>query len=153
LWVVGVKEAVFPEDEGKAYRMGERTAKRRMSRNRGWDIEPVRWTSNGSFAHRLSEGDLMVQVFDSRSPKRRRVLPAGKVLAIKRTRSRRGARAFYVYLELPSDYRTVSWPDFKRASRSIGLHFGANVSEREIRDRAQSHRLFELTSPDRLRRK
>jgi hypothetical protein len=153
VWIVGVKETDFPKDEDAAYRAGEAAARTRLSRPRRMDIEPIRWAHADGLSERVEAGDLMIQVFDYADARGRRVLPVGKVLGVKRLRSKRGGLAHYVYLELPKEYRTLAWAGFKRECRSFGLRLRRNVYQREVHDRLATRRLLDLTAAERLAKK
>lgn len=141
LWLLGLSEMEFPEDEAEDREDGEEEARR--TAKSGFTVEPLRFTGSSLFAREVKVGDLAIQVWNE--ARSRRVYPHARIVGVQRTRSARGAKVLYVYVETEPEPSTISWRDFKREMSSVGLKLGRDVSTREIKAPAEVARAKALT--------
>ena len=141
VWLVGVREMEFPEDEEDARVEGEEEAEAEVSV--GYDTETLRFAGTSLFAREVKSGDVVIQVW--KRGRSHRVFPHSRVLGVRRTDSRRGARVVYVYLEAPTDPRPSSWKEFRAEMAAVGLTLGRGVSTRELKAQRITARAKSLT--------
>jgi hypothetical protein len=128
LWLVGMRKIDFPEDERKQWEVGEAEAE--QQRRDEYVVEPLRFTGTSRFFREVKRGDLIIQVW--RKGGRKMVYPHARVLATRKTTSRRGAKVVYVYVETPEEPTVIGWTEFKRKMGQVGLRLGREVGCREI---------------------
>ena len=139
LWLVGVREMEFPEDEVREE--GEDVAEAELAA--GYQIETLRFTGKTLFAREVKPGDLLIQVW--KEGETRRVYPHARVVGVRRTTSRRETGVLYVYLEACLEPRTRPWPEFRREMAGAGLTLGEGVSTRELKGQRIVARAKSLT--------
>ncbi len=143
VWLLGVSPTEYPESEKAAFELGQKQARVRDSKH--YSVESIRWAREGV---RFQRGDLAIQVeTEGRACK---VCPHGRVISIKRTRTRADRPVAYLYLEMPKKYRTVPWIRFKKECRKIGLALPHRVGARQIRDILKANKILSMVSPEKL---
>ena len=143
VWLLGVCPTEYPEWEKTAYESGLKQAQVRDSRH--YSVEPIRWLGEGTAFQR---GDLAIQI--ETEGRQCKVCPHGRVINIKRTRTKAARPVAYLYLEMPKKYRTVPWIRFKNECRKIGLTLPRRVGARRIRDILQANKILSMFSPEKL---
>jgi hypothetical protein len=97
MWLIGVDDMEFPDDELAACKSGRREAKKHLRRGRGYEINDIRWTDHSrNFPNMAKRGDLLIQVY-MHSGGQVVVCPHGKLLGKKRL-TRNGRPITYLYL-------------------------------------------------------
>ncbi len=150
VWMVGVHSTEFPTFEERAEQQGYAIARKRLRQPRMYNIERIRWTGTGGFVEAAKRGDSIIQVWNKN--KKYSVCPHGTLLHKKKTKTKAGGVATYLYIELPKDYRMISWTRFKESCREFGLEFKSTPASREIKKQVLIDDLLALVSPERLMR-
>ena len=143
VWLLGVSPTEYPESEKTAYESGLKQA--RVSDSSHYSVESIRWAREGTAFQR---GDLAIQI--ETEGRTCRVCPHGRLINIKRTRTRADRPVAYLYLEMPKKYRTVPWIRFRNECRKIGLTLPRRVGARRIRDILEANRILSMVSPEKL---
>ena len=148
VWLIGVEAMEFPEFEGRDLEQGRDVARKQLASRRRYDVEEIRFTGKSRFLRDAQRGDVIVQVWEE--DKERRVYPHGRLLTIKRTKTKQGGPVSYIYLEMPRQYRKIAWSKFRKVCRSFGLKLGKGVTTRQIRNPLIADDVLALVNPEKL---
>jgi hypothetical protein len=144
VWLLGgLVPTEYPESEKPTFESGEKTASARLRNSRRYEVDSIRWTGKASF----QPGDLVVQIWENG---KRKVHPHGRLLNVRRTKTSRNGSAAYLYLEMPKEFKTVPWRQFKEECRRIRLKLGGRIHARQIRNHIQATRILSVVSPEKL---
>jgi hypothetical protein len=153
VWLIGVQDTTFPadeEDEEEVRKSGHREALKGL--RRGFKIEEIRWSEERTkFSAQSMKGDLVVQIYGGRNDSTV-VCPHGKLLK-KKTLKRRGQAISYLYIEMPSDYRTISWKKFKNVCEGVGLRLPETLYARGIFNVSIARKVQQQVTPEKLLRR
>jgi hypothetical protein len=156
VWIITTETSHhFPEEEQGTARAALREAKKQRKHSTAYGIESVRW-NGGKFAKLVKAGELVIQVWHQRGE---HVSPHGRVLSVKRIKTRRGETVAYVcveyplaYLEDPRAKRVMTGGQLRRKCLEVGLKLPADHIERAVRNPAAQRALRALCSPELLLR-
>jgi hypothetical protein len=127
-WVIRTTELdddAFPE-ERKSEQQGEKEAKALLSQSDS-EVNWVRWTGKSHFRATAKEGDTIMEL---NSPRRsKRVAVSGPVAILKRQDRGIWTRFYY---EEPDDLPSLSWSEFERLLRKVGIQSIKKGSTREL---------------------
>jgi hypothetical protein len=147
VWLMNLSSIDPPEDEEGIRNAGEAVARQRKGPRA--TIEWIRFTGKPRFLDRLSDGDVIVQVWKDDGGATEEVYPSARLLHHRTGRGRRG-RVVYLFIEEPSGCRALRWTAFKKACAEQGLRIRRPAAVREIRGARSQRALLSVVSPDRL---
>jgi len=147
VWMMHLSSIDPPEDEEDLRNAGEAVARQRKAARA--TVEWIRFTGTPRFLDRMSDGDVIVQVWKEDARAAVEVYPLVRLLHRRTRRGRRG-RVVYLFIEAPSGCRTLTWAAFKKACAEQGLRIRQPASVREIRGARSQRALLNVVSPDRL---
>ncbi len=130
VWLMNLSPIDPPEDEEGIRRAGEAVARQRKAPRA--TVEWIRFKGTHRFLDRLSDGDVIVQVWKEDGGAGVEVYPSARLLHRRTRRGRRG-RVVYLSIEEPSGCRTLRWAAFKKACAEQGLRIRQPQAVREIR--------------------
>lgn len=153
VWIVGFEYYdSFPTAEETAREAGKVQARGALIRPSFYEVDEIRCPGRDRLNELARPGDILVQVSDA-NPGAGRVFPHGRILHRKSTTSKAGNPVVYFYVEMPRDYRTISWKVFKSSCRGLGLKLGSDIVLKAIRDKVLAGSILQLVSPEKLGRR
>jgi hypothetical protein len=155
MWLIGTRPIEFPADEKVAQQKGYQEAREHLSRPRIYYVESIRMIGETRFSRQARQEDTIVQIWgeSNKTKLTDEVYPHGKLLNKKVTRNKLGNKVTYIYIEMPVDYRTLSWERLRKNYRAWGYTPPPNIVTREVRDQYLADKLRTLLSPEKLRKK
>lgn len=120
LWIANVREAEIPENEYEQHARHQRSAEKLKRNPSNTRVTSLFWPHEPSMARQLQQGDWVIRaVRDSHGTIR--VHAPGQLLAISHYErpDAPGKHRWVFFLEIPARGATMSWSDFRRASKSL----------------------------------
>lgn len=148
VWLMHVSPIDPPDEEATTRKAGEAIARQRKTR--GTSLEWLRFTGRPRFLDRASDGDAIVQVWEEARGQGLEVYPLARLLHHRMGRSGQKGRVVYLWIEVPSGCRTLTWSTFKKSCADQGLRLRAPVAVREVRGARNRRVLLSVVSPERL---
>lgn len=147
LWLIGLNFSEdYPEDEAAVEQRGAAQAKRELSDPSTFKVQSIRWTAGDAFLDQIRKGDRVVQVMLSADSRSHYAEELARFVGLRKTKSRRGGKVAYVYLEARKRPKRTTWIKFKRACAEYGLKLTSPNSTRQITNPAQVTKIMALVS-------
>ena len=145
IWLVGIEDSDFPDDEAAARKSGYQAAQKRLRKERCYEIQEIRWISDSRrFPSAAKNGDLIIQIDGEKGL----VHPHGKLLYKKEIPSKNKRGITYLYIEMPIRYRAMTWKKFQEKGAAFGLNLSGNVLAKEITNETKGNLIAALVSPE-----
>jgi hypothetical protein len=148
VWLMRLSPIDPPEEEASIRKAGEAIAKQRKTR--GSSVQWLRFAGRPQFLDRVSDGDVVIQVWEENRGKGLEVYPLAKLLYHRVGRPRRNGRVVYLWVEEPPGSRTLPWSVFKKNCAEQGMRVRVPGAVREIRGSRNRRALLSVVSPERL---
>jgi hypothetical protein len=147
LWLIGLNFSEdYPEDEAAVEQRGAAQAKRELSDPSTFKVQSIRWTAGDAFLDQIRKGDRVVQVMLSTDSRSHYAEELARFIGLRKTKSRRGGKVAYVYLEARKRPKRTPWVKFKRACAEYGLKLASPDSTRQITKAPQVAKIMALVS-------
>jgi hypothetical protein len=146
LWLLSISPVALSEEEEKLCHAGEKRASKKIKDTRKFEINSIRWTGKSRIPISITEGDLVVQIWDDK--KKKKVYPPSRVVQLTRFQSfdERKSPMMFIHIEEPSHPRLMSWPAFKVKMEKAGVGNIGRNPQREIRSVQAVHTILGLWS-------
>lgn len=136
LWLVNLGEASVPKSEIERYEEGKAKAEKLVEDKSRSKTDSSRWPFKPKMASELELGDWIIHIITD-NEKRIAVYPPGRFLFMDHyVRDPESGRERWVFhLEVPRHRETMSWKEFRRATKSVpGATVGFSPRRKAIRD-------------------
>jgi hypothetical protein len=147
LWVVNLIRGNLPESEIERYEEGEEKAEKRKKQAQS-KLDTFHWSYKPRMADESGPGDWFLQVIKDKDSIT--VYPPGQLLLLDHyIRDRKPRKERYVFhLEMPSRCETMTWAQFRRATRSsLGYDPTTKPRTLPIRDVPTADAILKLWTP------
>lgn len=144
-WIVGVHELdddKHPEEQ-EAAEAGEEIAKEGLTRESS-DVSWIRWTGNSQFRAEAKEGDTIIQIWSVDGSKRPQAV--FRHAPILRRQDEPKCTRFYVEKFRNEQKMSLSWGEFKKLIKKVGLSSSIGPNSARPIGTAESNALFSLWS-------
>jgi hypothetical protein len=152
LWLAPLREASIPESEVDRYERGEAKAEKLVKDQGHSTTTSFHWPYRPKMATELELGDWIIQIV-SYKDKSVLVYPPGQLLFIDHylRDPERGKERWVSHLEVPKRGETMTWKNFRRATKSIlGSNAPLKLRTKPIRDIQEADGLLGLWTPSGL---
>ena len=137
LWLVGVSDVRFSEEEETIIDHEAARAVKSLRNEKQYEISSVRWIGESFFTRSARKGDLVIQFYD------REVYPPSRIVRISKYRlDERKKTRFCIHLAEPKKPKLYQWSKFRKVLSGIGLKKVGFNSTREIKSFSASHELL-----------
>lgn len=144
-WIIGVHEFdddKYPEEQ-EAAEAGEEIAKEGLTRESS-DVSWIRWTGNSRFCTQAREGDTVIQLWSPNGSKRPEAVY--RHAPILRRQNEKSCTRFYVEDFRNEQKMSLSWVQFKKLIKKVGLSSSIGPNSARPITAAESNALFSLWS-------
>jgi hypothetical protein len=147
LWLMGLSFSEdYPQDEVAIEQRGVAQAKRELSNKSAFEVQSIRWDGRDSFLAKIKKGDIVVQIMEAVDSRSHYAEELARFIGMRRTKSRRGTKIAYVYLEAPKRPKRTPWVKFKKRCSEYGLSLRSATTTRQITNPAQVAKIMALVS-------
>jgi hypothetical protein len=149
LWLLNLQDASIPKSEIERHEVGKAKAEKLVKDHCRSTTDSSRWPFKPKMASELNFGDWIIHIITD-DEKRIAVYPPGQFLSMDHyvREPESGKERWVFHLEVPRDRETMSWKQFRRATKSLfGSNVGFSPRTKPIRDVVVADGLLGLWTP------
>lgn len=141
LWLSGVFDATFSDEEERISERENRRALREVKDKRKYEVDSVRWVGESHITRTARKGDFIVQIYNDK------VYPPFRIVRISKYQlPNRKSTRYFLHIEEDKRPKLFRWSKFKKTLSQVGLGKLTPLTTREIKSPKASHTILGLWS-------